>query len=165
MEDIAFVTNDRWLREAGWLDPTDRQIIAEASGYGRYQVRFMNTEEMIDTMKKEDTQKFKEFAKEFETQAGHTLTFDELVKLSAMGNERIQEFTEVVKVMNLGQAVQVRAWRCDSHMTWRSLARAAWREKWFERRWGPRENQLMGMALAEKAASFFGENFREPPWN
>jgi len=87
------------------------------------------------------------------------------VKYSASANERMQEFTEVVKTMNLGQAAQIRAWRCDSHMTWRSLARAAWREKWFERQWGPPSNQLMGMALTERAATFFGESYREAPWS
>ena len=164
-EETALVTGDRWIREAGWLDPTDRQIIAEASGNGRYKVRFLKMEEMIEAMKNEDPAKFKVFHSQMERQVGHRLTYDELVKFSAMANERIQEFTEVVNTMNLGQATQVRAWRCDSHMTWRSLARAAWREKWFERRWEPRENQLMGMALAEKAAQIFDENYQVPPWN
>jgi hypothetical protein len=164
-KETTFVTMDRWIRETGWLDPTDRQIIAEASGNGRYQVRFMKVEEMLEVMKKTEPLKFKEFHREYERRVGHRLTYDELVKYSSMANERMQEFTEVVETMNLGQAAQVRAWRCNSHMTWRSLARAAWREKWFERRWEPPENQLMGMALVEKAAQLFGENYTEPPWN
>jgi len=165
VEETAFVTADRWIREAGWLDPTDRQIIAEASGNGQYKVRIIKIEEMIEIMKKEDPAKFKEFHRELERQSGHSLTYEELVEYSAIANERMQEFTEVVKTMNLGQATQVRAWRLESRLTWRSLARAAWREKWFKRQWGPPENQLMGMALAEKAAQLFGENYREAPWN
>ncbi len=164
-EEIAFVTNDRWLREAGWLDPTDRQILAEASAHGAYKVRIISATEMVELMKKEDPLKFKQFHRELEKQVGITLTPEGLVNIGSMVNERMGEFTDVVKPMTLGEAAQIRAWRCDSHMTWRSLARAAWREKWFERHWEPRENQLMGMAMAEKAAQLFGENFREPPWN
>ncbi|GAI95968.1 unnamed protein product, partial [marine sediment metagenome] len=106
-----------------------------------------------------------QFHQELEKQVGIRLTPEKLVEFVSMANERKGEFTDVVKPMTLGQAAQLRAWRCDSHMTWRSLARAAWREKWFGRNWGPPENQLMGMALAEKGAQLFGEDYTKAPWN
>lgn len=164
-EETALVTEDRWLREAGWLDPTDRQIINEASANGFYKLRIITIKEMIEAMAKEDPLKFRGYKREMEKQAGKTLTYEELVDFSAKANERMKEFTDVVKNMNLGQASQIRVWRCDTHMTWRSIARATWREKWFGRRWGPPENQIMGMSLVEKAAQLFGENYREAPWN
>lgn len=164
-EETVLVTEDKWMKEKGWLDPTDRQIIAEASSHGLLKVRILNSREMIEAMGKEDPLKFRDFHREFERQSGKTLTYEELVDLASKGNERIAEFTDVVKNMDLGQASQIRAWRCDTHMTWRAIARAAWREKWFDRRWGPSSNQIMGMALSDKAAQLYGENYREAPWN
>jgi len=31
--------------------------------------------------------------------------------------------------------------------------------------WAAPSNQLLGMALCEKAATFFGENYMKEPWN
>ncbi len=164
-KDIVFVTEDKWVREHGWLDPTDRQIAAEASSHGLFKIRILNVSGMMEAMKKVDPLKFIEFHHELEGEFGKRLTYDDLVKLGATGYERQKEFSDVVKNMNLGQASQIRVWRCDTHMTWRAIARAAWREKWFGRQWGPSSNQIMGMALSDKAAQLYGENYREPPWN
>lgn len=164
-EEVRFVTNDKWVRESGWLDPTDRQILAEASAHGAYKVHVISGPEMVELMKKEEPLKFNQFHQELEKQLGITLTPEALVNIELTVNERLGEFTDVVKPMTLGQAAQIRAWRCDSHMTWRSLARATWREKWFGRNWGPPENQLMGMALSQKAAQLFGEDYMKAPWN
>ncbi len=161
----ALVTEDKWLREFGWLDPTDRQQIAEASGHGLYKVRVISIQEMLAEMENQSPLIYTGFKHEMEKRAGIPLTKEQLVDFSAKANSRMKEFTDVVEKMNLGQASQIRAWRCNTHMTWRSIARAAWREKWFHRKWSPPENQIMGMSIVEKAALLYGENYRESPWN
>ncbi len=165
-EETAFVTEDRWMKEeGGQLDATDRQILREASQNGRVRVRVINIQEMLEAMSETEPKKYRSFQKEMEKQAGKRLTFEELVELGRKADERMKEFTDVVACMTLGQAAQVRHWRIDGHMTWRSVARAAYREGWFCRKWEPPSNQVMGMAIVVKAAQLFGENFREEPWN
>ena len=165
-EETAFVTDDRWMKEEGGrLDSTDRQILREASQNGRLRVRVINMQEMLEIMKKTEPKKFRDFQETMERQTGKRLTFDELIEFSAKANERLSEFTDVVACMTLGQAAQVRHWRIDGHMTWRAVARATYLEGWFGRKWEPSSNQIMGMALVEKAAKLFGENYRKEPWN
>ncbi|MBA7591346.1 hypothetical protein ES708_33500 [subsurface metagenome] len=165
-EETAFVTEDRWMKEeGGQLDATDRQILREASQNGRVRVRVINIQEMLEAMSETEPKKYRSFQKEMEKQAGKRLTFEELVELGRKADERMKEFTDVVACMTLGQAAQVRHWRIDGHMTWRSVARATYREGWFCRKWEPPSNQVMGMAIVVKAAQLFGENFREEPWN
>ena len=168
MEDRAFVTEDKWMIESGGvLDCTDQQLLREASQGGRFYVRIINIKGMLESMRDEDPGKFQELKKEMENHAGSLipLSFDELVELSRKGNERLDEFEGIVAPMNLGQAAQVRHWRVDNHMTWRSVSRAAYEEGFFLSDWDPPSNQLMGMALCNKAAQVFDENYREEPWN
>jgi hypothetical protein len=165
-EETALVTEDRWMKESGGrLDATDREILREASQNGRVRVRVINIREMLETMKSTAPEKFQEFKETMERQVGIRLTFDELVELGRKADERMQEFTRIVERMSLDQATQVRHWRVDEHMTWRRVARAAYVGGWFNRNWKPPSNQLMGIALCKKAAEFFGENFRQQPWN
>ena len=120
---------------------------------------------MLGILKREEPEKFKGFRSQIEKQAGKPLTPEELIKFFQLADKRMSEFTGLVKGMTLGQAVQVRLRRVDGHMTWRRVTRAAYLKGWFNQGWGPPSNQLLGMSLCEKAAMFFKENFREPPWN
>jgi len=165
-EEVAFVTDDKWMRDqGGQLDPTDVELLAEASCNGRFAVKVMNIREMFIAMEQEDPRKFKEFEANMERQEGKPLSFDDIVDLAKKGQERMEEFTRLVATMTLGQAAQIHHWRVEAHMTWRSVARAAYTEGWFSQKWDPPSNQIMGMALAERAAQLFSENFREAPWN
>ena len=166
-EEANLVTEDRWMRkEGGLIDFADRQILDEVSGNGRRRVRVITIRQMMEIMSQTEPGKYRRFRKEMERQAGHSLTFDEMVELGRKANERLEEFTGLIGgSMNLAQASQVRIWRVDHRMTWRSVARAAFGENWFNRSWQPPSNQLMGIALCEKAAAIFQENFREEPWN
>lgn len=165
-EETALVTEDKWMKEEGGeLDTTDREILREASQNGLVRVRVINIREMLEVMKNSEPEKYRDFQETMEKQAGKRLTFDDLVELGKKADARMQEFTEVVKGITLAQAAQVRLWRVDGHMTWRSVARAAHLEGWFYRKWEPPSNQIMGMVLCEKASLYFKENFRESPWN
>lgn len=166
-EEAALVTEDKWMREAGGLiDFTDRQILNEASGNGCRRVRVITIRQMLELMSQTEPGKYRRFRKEMERQASRSLTFDELVELGRKGNERLEEFTGLIGgSITLAQASQVRIWRVEHRMTWRSVARAAFNENWFNRAWQPPSNQLMGIALCKKAAAFFRENYRAEPWN
>lgn len=164
--ETTLVTNDRWIKEeGGQLDATDREILNEISQNGQLHVRIISMKEMLEEMKNSEPEKYRQFQGEMEKQAGKRLTFDDIVELGRKADARMQKFTEIVGKMTLGQAAQVRIWRLDGCMTWRSLARTAYLEGWFHRKWEPASNQLMGIALADKAAQLFNENFREEPWN
>lgn len=165
-EESCLVTNDRWLREkGGQLDTTDRELLDEASQNSQYSVRVINMEQMLEAMKQSEPEKFREFKKGVEEQAGKSLTYEELVELSGKANERLIDFRGIVLKMDSGQALQVHNWRVDQKMTWRRVAREAYNEDWFERDWYPPSNQIMGMALCEKAAGLFLEDYQKPPWN
>ena len=165
-EETALVTEDKWMKvDGGRLDAADHEILKEASQNGKVRVRVINMREMLEQMKNSEPEKYQQFQEAMEKQSGKRLTFDDLVELGRKADERMREFTEVVGGMTLGQATQIRIWRVDNRMTWRRVARAAYTEGWFRRRWNPPSNQIMGMVLVEKAAQLFGENFRKPPWN
>jgi len=165
-EETNLVTEDRWMKEGGQLDITDWQILNEASQNGRAHIRVINIQEMLEAMRKTEPKKYRRFRKIMEKQTGKRLTFNELVDLGRKADERMKEFTELTESMTLAQAAQVRILRVDHHMTWRSVARACYLEKWPNLcGWEPLSNQLMGMALCEKASSFFRESYRDPPWN
>lgn len=165
---MAFVTEDKWMREdGGMLDPTDSELLIEASQGGKFSLRVMNIREMLETMARDKPGDFEAFKRDTEKELGCLipLSFDDLVELSRKGSERMNVFVDTVASMNLGQAVQIRHWRVDNHMTWRSVARAAFEDGFFLSNWDPLSNQLMGMALCERAAQMFKENYEEEPWN
>ena len=162
----ALVTNDRWMKEGGQLDATDREILREASHGGKFKVRVINIREMLETMEKTEPQRFKKLAEHMGEQYGHAIkSMDEFEAICSVADERLHGFQEVAKAMDLGEASQIRLWRIDGRMTWRAVARAAYHEGFLQRRWEPPWNQLMGIALTERAAQFSGEDFRKPPWN
>lgn len=165
-EIIYIVTNDKWMREPeGILDPDDREIFREASQNGQIKIKVVDIETAYKQMKSEDPKKFKNYQRNVEQRAGRALTFQELVELGKQGNATMEAFIKIAKPMTLGQAVQVRHWRIEGRLTWRALARAAWEEAWFRRVWGRPANQIMGMALAARAAQFFSEQYWKDPWN
>lgn len=164
-EEVRFVTEDLFLKERGQLDIIDELVLRQASQDGKYSVRVINLREMLVAMKEESPKEFADFSEKTAEQYGLvTLSFDELVDLAKKAGERITEFVEIVDSMILPQAHQIRSWRIEQRMTWRSLASAAFGEGWFEQ-WDPPSNQIMGMALAQKAAQLCNENYREEPWN
>lgn len=165
-EEVVLVTEDRWMREdGGQLDSTDNEILASASLTGKFAVRVMNTRGMLQTMKKTEPAKYEQFHKEMERQEGKGLSFDDIIKLAQRADERMDEFITLVNGMTMSMAVQVRVWRVNNRMTWRRVARSAWFEVWFDQGWSPPSNQIMGMALCQRAARYFQENYREEPWN
>jgi len=168
-EKMVFVTNDKYLREKGILDPYDEELLKEAAQGGQLVV--MSVMEMLEALQKEEPGKFREFKESFESQALKPLTMDELVDLARQGDERKKGYDEHVELMmTKSQALNIRVWRITKHYSWRSVARAAFgrvvSNEWKGwRLWDPPSNQVMGMALCEQAAKLLGENYRDPPWN
>jgi len=168
MEEIVFVTEDKWMIEAGGLlDRVDRQLLCEAAQGGKFRVRVVNIKGMLEAMRDEEPEKFQEYKRGIERQAGSlmTLSFEQCVELSRKGNETLDKFEGIVASMDLGQATQIRHWRVDVCRTWRSVARSAYNSSLFSRAWNPPANQIMGMALCNRAAQVYGEDYRKGPWN
>ena len=166
---IVFVTNDRWLLEKGNLDPTDEEVMKEAAQGG--ELIMMNITQALEAMKKEEPEKFSAFQKDQEKQAGRTLTMAEIAKLAQQADERWTAYHRYVELMmTKDQAIQVRVWRINGHFSWRAVARAAfgmvvsehW-QKW--KLWDPPSNQLMGIALCQRAAELHDQNYMKEPWN
>ena len=68
--------------------------------------------------------------------------------------------------MSHDQAVFIRSLRVDQGYSWRAVAESCFEQLWEGwERWAPPSSQPMGMALCERAAELFDENYMEPPWN
>lgn len=69
------------------------------------------------------------------------------------------------KCMTKEQAEFVRSLRVEKGYSWRAVARACHDNFQEWERWAPPSSQPMGMALCDRAAQFFGEDYMESPWN
>jgi hypothetical protein len=90
-------------------------------------------------------------------------SLDELKELARAAGERFDEFEKLCDGMTLEQAEVVRKLRVEKGYSWRAVAQACYDWGWGE--WYPPSNQIMGMALCERAAEFFNEDYMKPPWN
>ncbi len=88
---------------------------------------------------------------------------EQIRELAKQAAERFEEFKKLCSPMTLTQAKAVRKLRVEKGYSWRAVAEACHKLGWGE--WSPPSNQIMGMALTERAAKLFGENYMEPPWN
>lgn len=92
-----------------------------------------------------------------------SLTPAQLMELAVAVEKTQQLFKAEAKnvVSSTDRADVVRALRIDDGWTWRGVA-AECANLW-NGTWG--SNQLMGMALCERAAELLGEDFMKEPWN
>lgn len=105
------------------------------------------------------------------TSGEHTLLTAEMLRdMMEAAAKRFAQFQFCVLLhMTSDQARIVKHLRVDQQLSWRSVAAECYIEPafivWDRRGWAPANNQLMGMALCERAAEILGENAGEPPWN
>jgi len=66
--------------------------------------------------------------------------------------------------MRKRHARYIRELRLQNH-SWRSIARLCYNRGWEWARWAPPNNQLAGVALCERAAEMYDENYMKEPWN
>lgn len=88
---------------------------------------------------------------------------EQLEEMIKAAGETFEEFRKLCKSMNKRRARIVRHLRVDKNYSWRAVAGACYNFGWGK--WLPPSNQLMGMALCERAAQLFNENYMEAPWN
>lgn len=76
------------------------------------------------------------------------------------------KLNELVGQMTLTQAKFIRILRVDESYTWCQVADGCYVEfvDWDKTDWCPPSSEVVGMALCEKAAEFFNENYMEKPW-
>jgi len=84
-------------------------------------------------------------------------------ELAEAARKTMATFQEMTAGMTAEQAAYVRRLRCVEDYSWRAVADTCHLEWGGE--WTPPDNQLMGMALCERAASFTGEDYMKEPWN
>ena len=87
---------------------------------------------------------------------------EQLKDMAKQAAERFEEFKELCSPMELWQARIVRILRVEKKCSWRAIAEVCHKLGWGE--WSPPSNQIMGMALCERAAQLLGENYEETPW-
>lgn len=160
------MTNDKWIRERGKLDPTDDEILEKVAKGGKVVV--MTLGQALEAMQAEEPEKFQAFKK----QIGIPLTIADIVKLSTKADKRMTAFdTEFASGMKKEHAELIRVWRVDEHYSWRAVARAAYMKVRKElgwrhfKQWAPPSNQLAGMSLCNVAAKMLGEDYTKEPWN
>lgn len=96
-----------------------------------------------------------------------TINKEELMELAKAASEKFDAYRLFAKYhMTKDQADFVRKLRVDEGYSWRAIAHRCFEENWDGwLKWEPPSNQIMGMALCERAAEFFGEDYERKPWN
>lgn len=163
----VFVTNDARILD-GPLDPTDARILAQAgiAPHQRSRRTIVTAAEMLVQAAA---------AGAADQPATVEAAIDGSAALVRLGPESLGQLrqdaertmhvfaAEALLVLGGRRAAWVRDLRVRQRLTWRGVARAC------GRRWGgdwrPIENQLMGLALCQRAAELLGEDARTPPWN
>jgi len=92
-----------------------------------------------------------------------TVNVEELKKLAEAAANTFKECQEMVEPMTKEQAEVVRKLRVEEGYSWRAIAHACYDLGWGH--WSPPSNQIVGMAICERAAQFFGEDYKKEPWN
>lgn len=161
MSKRILVTDDRWIKLKGRLDPDDEAVMKEAAGGAELVV--MNIKETLETIKATSPGKFEQFHKEMEKQAGIPLTPEQLAEFARAADRRFAQFTKLTEAMTKEQANVVRKLRVEQRCSWRAVARTCYILGMG--RWSPASNQIMGMALCQRAAQILGEDYRMEPWN
>ncbi|MBA7698480.1 hypothetical protein ES703_107157 [subsurface metagenome] len=83
--------------------------------------------------------------------------------MAKAATERFEKFKELCSPMELWQARIVRVLRVEEKCSWRAVAERCHNLGWGK--WSPPSNQIMGMALCERAAQLLGEDYEKEPWN
>lgn len=86
---------------------------------------------------------------------------DQLMELVRAAGETKAYFDNQFQGMTREQAEYVRHLRVEQGYTWRSVAATCALE--WSGDWG--SNQLAGMAICERAAGFWGEDYQDGVWN
>jgi len=92
-----------------------------------------------------------------------TINPEELKRFAETAANLFEDCRKMVEPMTEEQAEVVRRLRVEEGYSWRAIAHACYDLGWGH--WSPPSNQIVGMAICERAAEFFGENYRQEPWN
>lgn len=96
-------------------------------------------------------------------------TTDELMAMCRAAGARKKGFNKLCERIIDGEskAKMIKMLRCEEGGTWRWVAERAYELLLGEAEpeWYPPSNQLMGMALCERAAAILGEDPNVYPWN
>jgi len=108
---------------------------------------------------------------ESELEAGGGIPIKSVEQLEALAKALVKTFNyyreQAKKNMTRDQAEFIRKLRVEDGYSWRAVARRCHDNYRFKDwpKWKPESSQPMGMALCERAAEIFGENYQGEPWN
>lgn len=88
---------------------------------------------------------------------------EQLQEMAKAAAARFEEFKELCSPMELWQARVIQVLRCEEGCSWRAVAERCYKLGWGK--WFPPSNQIMGMALCQRAAQLLGEDYEKEPWN
>ena len=92
------------------------------------------------------------------------LTHERFIQLKEAAKETSEHFERVcLNLVDKDKALFVRDLRCSKGHSWRAVAQSCY-DNW-NGDWYPSSNQLMGMAICERAAFLLGEDCWKEPWN
>lgn len=137
LERLGFVTEDKAIRDA-----------RKKTGLGK------GDREILESMKT----------------GGGLIKIQSMEQLMAIAKGLAATFEHYQRIcrekMTHSQAVFIRGLRVNEGYSWRAVAESCHEQSWEGwERWEPPSSQPMGMALCDRAAEFFSENYKEPPWN
>lgn len=159
------ITQDVYLRRPGIVDPIDELILVP----GVPVVSIVEAEQRLRADGfTEDADAIAEQIPadpNAESRIYFTLGPGETDGFITRANETMRSFEAMAKELVTPKRAQaIRELRCDKRHSWRAVARAC-HGNWLGAKWEPCHNQLMGVALCERAAIVLGENHRVMPWN
>lgn len=169
-----YVTEDRMLREDRLIDEDDRLQIEALKKRGP--VEFITFVQFMEHIKAEiekgtppgpvgDAGALREAPQPAE--GFHIIKSKaQFMGMGHAAEKTSKQFSKMTQRMTRSQAEYIRKLRIEQGYTWRLIARACAYQNWQGwKRWAPISNQLMGMALCDRAARMFNEDFRAKPWN
>lgn len=159
------ITSDVYLRRPGIRDPTDDAILVPGA-------LVLTLSEAIAHLREHG---HADTAAELEQQVPDPdapgrlymkVGPEDLGELAAAGNETMHVFQiqAVALVSGMRRARWISDLRCGKRYSWRAVAAECYRT-WLARSWTPSNNQLMGIALCERAAKLLGDDPHVMPWN
>lgn len=152
-EPTIFVTNDYWMRMGGILDPSDQKCLDEAGP----EVQMVSLLEAIEMMRAQGIE-------QAEPQPGAAQRAAALESMREKAGQADKASRALVTdLLDTEKARFVRIMRCEKRCSWRAVA-ASCAEEW-DADWFPPNNQIVGMALCERAAEVLGEDPGQLPWN
>lgn len=157
----VLITHDKALLKGGKLHPVDEELLSKIS-------KVISPEDAAKELEKESDFSVGPIV---QGELGVTDEVPQHLRERAIAQlgaslpdiDGISRFIAWGKMGGMEDADFVHELRVNEMYSWRNVAQACWDR--FDGGWAPPYNQVMGMAMCERAAFLLGEDYLEDPWN